>query len=61
MSAAAQRGLPERETETTPRPAFSAAWQTRVPTKPLPPKTRRCGSEEEEEEDCEGGREGKGG
>ena len=28
---------------TTDRPVFSASWHTRVPTKPLPPKTSSLG------------------
>jgi hypothetical protein len=36
-------GRPWRLTLTTSTPDLRAAWQTRVPTKPLPPKTTRVG------------------
>ena len=38
-AAAQAGGAPVRETETTLQPAPASVWQTRLPTKPLPPKT----------------------
>ena len=38
-AAAQAGGAPVRETETTLQPAPASVWQTRLPMKPLPPKT----------------------